>query len=434
MKKFVGYIVILILIIFMFAGCSGIDGASVSVVIAGGHHANTESFKIPELSFTHVEDDEKDETSYFLSDNYKIIDVYPIVIDGDPRSADSENINNIRLDIEESANNKRWDSICEFVGDLNTELSKVAADDEEVDTLKTFCVAAEHFNTLDDNVEKRMIIYDTGLSTTGIIDFAHNNEWNDLIKRQEALTDEEIQILVDKLSEQKEIPDLTGVMIYWYGLGLVGEDQQELSKMAKNNLKNIWTAVLEKSGATEVVFKSVDIIKSDDNEDESLPFVSTIEFPNVQDQISSELNSTEKICERLSESKLGFEPESAEFLEGTEEERHNVLSAFVEFGKTEKLLLVGTTSSGGGIGNGLDLSIKRARAVKEELVLLGVPEENIEAIGLGTEHHKYNSDEYIDGVYYGESDAAQENRSVYIMQINCDEAEKFLEEYDKIYN
>lgn len=69
-----------------------------------------------------------------------------------------------------------------------------------------------------------------------------------------------------------------------------------------------------------------------------------------------------------------------------------------------------------------------------QLIELGVPEKNINTIALGTRHHKYNPNEFINGKYISDSIAAIENRSVYIMPENCKEALKFQEDYHKLNN
>ena len=100
----------------------------------------------------------------------------------------------------------------------------------------------------------------------------------------------------------------------------------------------------------------------------------------------------------------------------------------------QNILLVGTTSSDGyqGTGSGFELSLDRANAVKDELIKLGVPAENIQTKGLGTKSHKYDAREFINGHYDGDCEFAKSNRSVYIMLANSREAEEFLDDEENL--
>lgn len=416
MKKLYKFMCVLVITILsmIFSGCGTKFETETAVIIASGRHNNMASFNVANILFS-----DEDEDMVFLSDKSKIIDIYGIVIDGSPTSVESNQINNLNKSIETVINNKRWDTAQKRLKELNEKMFEVPADDPEVDTLGVFSAAMNHFETLEMDVEKRIIIYDTGVSTEGIIDFAHKEEYTKLLNRNVILKTEEVRSIVDTLKEQKNLPDLDGVMIQWYGIGLVGGKQEVLSNIAIENLKIIWETILKEAGASSVEFKSVDKNKNEIY-DETLPLVSIVNLTGT-DSVT--------LDKPISVKKLGFKPFTAEFLDGSEKERCDILSSFVCIGIKEKLLIVGTTSTGGKKGNGLDLSKKRANAVKDELVILGVPEENIMFIGLGINHHMYNEKEFVDGLYMGDSEAAQENRSVYIMQRDSEKAELFLKDY-----
>ena len=418
----------MVIIITSLTGCNCDfkNGVEMAVIIAGGCHANSVNFNVNEIKFSDDTNNENDNVTPFFPCNCKIIDIYGVVIDGHVTKSISNETEDLYNSIETVIKNKRWDTAQTRLNDLNTVLSSTVADDPEVNTMDAFFVAMEHFKTIDKTVEKRLVIYDTGLSTQGFVDFAHNQEHNALLNQNRILTTEEIETMVNKLDEEKNIPDLKNVRIQWYGLGLVGGKQQPLSNLAKENLKNIWKAILNRSGAL-VSFKSIDY-NEDINSDKTLPEVSLVHLKTNGD------STTYMPPQKLNVSKLGFKPMTAEFIEGTEKEREKILSDFVPLGQSEKILLVGTTSSGGGNGDGLDLSYKRVVAVKTILIKMGVPQENIESMGLGTKHHMYNKNEYINGKYIGTSDAAKENRSVYIIPFNSTEADLFLSDYYQIFN
>lgn len=422
------FAMLIMILLIILTGCCPDFEPKTAVVVASGHHNNMASFNVVKKIFS---DTVTDSGSIFLPEKCMIIDIYGIVIDGEPTKSDTTEIDNLNESIETIINNKRWDTAQKRLLEFNEKMFEIPADDPEVDTLEVFSVAANHFETLEKDVEKRIIIYDTGLSTTGTVDFAHNEKYRKLLDRSELLSSEEVQLIVDELSNQKNIPNLDKVMIQWYGIGFVGGKQEELSNIAIENLKTIWRAILKEAGASSVEFKSVDK-KKDNNHDKTLPPVSIVDLSAHTIEGTTKAEETTGIVP-IDIKKLGFKPYTAEFLDGTEKERRSILNAFVSIGKREQLLVVGTTSTGGENGDGLELSNKRAKAVNDELVILGVPEENIKYIGLGTKHHMYNKDEFVNGVYMGDSKAAQENRSVYIMQRYSEEAEQFLIDYKKIY-
>lgn len=411
MKKYVKVLMLIFLFVVTLSGCKNIDGPFASVIMIGGNHANSGDYNIPEFVFTETNKSNKSSNEAFLSDNYRINKICGIIVDENPMCFYDEIINS-------TIENERWDTVQSDVNDFAKSIFETSADDEEVDTLEAFHTAMNVFDSVKGNVEKRIIIFDSGLSTAGALDFANDPYYNKLIGKDSDLTNEEIQSILDELIKSKEIPDLSDVMIQWYGIGIVGDKQPELSKLNISNLKAIWNAILKNAGVRSVEF--IDVTKTKPTQpDKDLPNVSVVDLDEAIIRLDPEM--------------LGFKPGTDEFMEGTEENRFKILSRFSQFGNNNKLLIVGTTSTGGGNGDGLQLSADRADAVKTELIAIGVPKENIDTMGLGPKSHKYNPDEYVDGVYQGESIAAKENRSVYIMSANCSEAIVFQDDYNKIY-
>lgn len=413
---FKSYIAIcLILFILLYSGCVSTQEPYTSIAIIGGKHANLVSYNIPEIVFEN-ENEYDTNNSLFLSEKDQINKIFGIVVDGNPTEYYSDEAASFFKDFEEAVKNKRWKTVQSDVIDFVNGFSGRHANDEEIDTLEAFHVAANSFDLLGKDIKKRIIVYDSGLTTTGALNFIENEYYKSLLFKDSDLTDEEIQLIVDELDSKKEIPDLSNAKIRWYGIGMVGEKQPELSKMNISNLTAIWKGILKKANVDDIEFLGVN--KSENDQE-------VIDLPNVSVVL---FNSSES----LGEEELGFEPDKATFLEGTEDKREGVLRKFVQEGMYNTILLVGTTSSGGGNGDGLSLSIDRANAVKTELIKLGVPESKIETMGLGTKHHKYNANEFVNGKYQGDSKAAQENRSVYIMLSSSKEAEYFRNDYEKL--
>ena len=286
------------------------NGNLVSVVIIGGIHANKGNFEVPRISF-------QDGNIFDAED--RIIDIVGVVVDGKPfvnyiDNAESDNGKNYtRENFDRVKQNRRWDTAQNYLIDFVEKFSTQPAMTDEVDTLEALHIAQNAISQMDQKSKKRILIYDSGLCTTGALNFLSNKELKSCISGDHIITNEEIQMVIDKLSNSLEIPKLKDVSIFWYGLGLVGGEQLELNKKSRNNLKNIWKKIIEQSGAT-VKFIDVNMLPEDFlNERETLPLVSVVLF---EESVKLDVDA------------LGFEPNSCEFRAGTEEQRKRILKKY----------------------------------------------------------------------------------------------------------
>jgi outer membrane protein OmpA-like peptidoglycan-associated protein len=410
----------------LFLGCkeNSYDKNSVALVIIGGKHANIGSFRMPDKFFFHIDGSDSssnDEKPSFLEDNFlrtnmKVVTLNSILVDGLPtvERISMPDHNGVPWDeyFEKAIRNSKWDIVQGETEKYIQRLADTPTDDEEVDTFRALYEAGIYLDNYK-NFEKKILIFDSGLCTSGYLNFVEYSN-RKIIMGTDIIDNEKVSTIVDKLTQEYEFPNLHGANILWYGLGQVGGDQQEVNR---NNLEAIWKAILEKSEA-EVIFRPLNNAGSNVS-DEGLKNVSVV-LPIEGEDVP------------LGEEELGFEPGLSTFLKGTEQKRKEILNKFVQEGKTNGLLLVGTTSDGGASGDGLELSWQRAEAVKEELVKLNVPARMIETLGLGTKHHRYDSSEFVNGVYKGNSEAAQKNRSVRIMSSQSSEYTQFHLDYKKL--
>lgn len=402
----------------MLFGCSKSKSHTVAIAILYGNHANKANYEMPTLNF---EQGDIDETNLpFLHEKYDLVGLCGIIVDGNPTEYKSGEMEEILSNFNIAVENKRYKTAKNYSKDFLEKLYDKYADDEEVDTLESIFVATNYLKIFSNETEKRIVIIDSGLSTTGALDFLNNENLNDILKQEDDLSESQINSIIKNLDINKEIPDLSNIKILWYGLGEVGENQQELSKKQISNLELLWRKILEYSKASDIQFISLNKSNKSNNIDEKqLPMVSSI------------LLNHEPIP--FSEDSLGFKEDSAEFTDDSKENRIELLSSFRREGINQGLLIVGTTSAGKGNSNGIELSNQRAQAVKNELIELDVPPENIKTLGLGVKSHKYNASEFVNGIYYKDSEAAQSNRRVYIMSQDSEEAKLFQEDYEKIH-
>lgn len=415
MKKIYAFVLCCIIVLSMgLSGCNSEDPENfdrdVCVAVIGYIHDNMASLELSHFTIG------TDLDGGPVTSGDRIQDFFGMVPDKDPTKND--------LDISEKLikgkKNNTWTALQnKVIKELNNSLDKLKADDTEVDTLKAFLntgTECSHAHGADNHI----LVFDSGLCTSGAMSFIDNPGLKQLISQERDISEEDIKPIINELSRKKELPDYhnAATKITWYGIGMTGGKQTELSNLQKSNLKVLWEGVLTAAGA-EVEF--VDVIKSNNpiNYDE-LPSVSVVLFDKAV---------------QLSEEELGFEPGSEYFLKNTAEKRNKVLSKFVSEAKNNRILVVGTTSSGGSPepdNEDFSLSWKRVDAVKTELTKLGVPESQIETLGLGTQSHTYDPNEYVNGKYIIDSPAAISNRSVYIMLDNSDDAKLFYKDQDNL--
>lgn len=219
-----------------------------------------------------------------------------------------------------------------------------------------------------ENVEnKKIVIFSSGISTEGALDFASNPN----------LIFEEPEAIVNNLKASGSLPDLEGVTIVWHGFGIVEKPQQELSQALEKRLINIWNAILKAAD----VANPDDAIKLDIGTEQNSDKIAEKkrDYPLVSSAVF------EYIIE-LDEEKVEFLPDSEEFVD--EEKVYTELQPYVKLmleSDYKKFYVIGSTASDGDDAGCMDLSVKRAEIVKNVLVGFGVPESYLDTYGIGRE-------------------------------------------------
>ncbi len=343
-------------------------------------------------------------------------------------SYDREYLKNSRLDHQYKEIWER-DYLNKQISELNNYLEKSCVDDPEVDTLEAFHTAVAALNDMeliaggsdsDKEIKKEIVVFDTGLCTTGKLNFLNLN-YLKLIKNKKNLNSddvgkEEVAKLVEELEADAEIPELSGITVTWYGLGEVDKPQPGLSKLDIENLRFIWAEILKRSKATPSRAKN---IKSD-------YFIQSNGYETViSEQYVTPViwwEDAEEIV--LNEEEIGFVAEQAELL--SEDEAEKILRPYAQNLLNYddlKILLLGTTSSY--YGGSIQLSLQRAEKVKEKLVELGVPEERMVTVGLGY-HEEFCENDAPNGEFMEE--IGKNNRVVSILPLESEKAQKALNE------
>lgn len=406
------------------------SGPPIATVILIGNHANSQYLDVQlESTIRQV---------YSSFGNIGII-----VVDGDPTLIRDNNSTGIlgcynaeylQNSKKQSINNdKMWirNYITPQTQKIMKELSSCKADDPEVDMLQALHAAVESLNTMENsmgtNVEKEIIILDTGINTSGAMSFLIP-EYRDLLTYGGRLWEDDMANsktleLISHLESHAEIPKLNGIHVTWYGLGQASTPQQTLTKLEIQNLQFIWGELLSFAKACP---------SNMTNTDEKYGiFVSTNTYGTIEsDQpvtpVPLNIPKTDitSIIPELQEQKVYFDKTSADYL--SPEKSKEILKLYAVILQNyphEKILLVGTTSSYN--GGSIQLSEDRASTVKKTLMEYGIPESCIVTIGLSY-NLKVCQNDSPNGHF--EEPLAQENRSVLILQYDSPRAQDILAE------
>lgn len=272
-------------------------------------------------------------------------------------------------------------------------LRNAAADDEESNLLAAL---GEGVRTLPaGNGPRTMVVVDSGLSTVAPLDFT-----------QPGLLDADPAEVVASLLAADELPDLTGVRVVVQGLGDTAPPQQPLSISQRKSLLALWRAVLEAAGASEVVIEERQLRQPPAG---GLPDVTEVPLPAGIECTSSTIV--------LTGGDVAFEPDSDVFRDGAAAEALLAPIAEQLAGSGATATLTGTTADVGELDGQKALSLRRAEAVRDLLVRLGVAAPNLTVVGLGSDFPGYVEDHAADGSLI--PGAAAANRKVLIEVIGA---------------
>lgn len=288
------------------------------------------------------------------------------------------------------------------------QLTSTIAEDPEIDILEGLDVARRVLSTSQDT--KRLIIFSSGLSTTGVLNFAKNPE----------LLNTNPSEIVDKLFNSKSIPDLSGIDIVWFGLCDVAGNQEKLSNQHESQLENIWRAILESAKVNSLDIR-LDVPLCGTGEDEN------VEYPPVSIVESSGILE-------LPEDEIGFMPDQAVFV--SEIDAIETLKYYAEciMAGAGEYYIVGSTATVGSAASSVDLSEKRAEAVKSILCsTYGISEDCLLTFGLGHDNlggkYEWRDNDINEDGTLNEA-IAKKNRKVLIIDAGSDEGQKFIEQWE----
>lgn len=336
-----------------------------------------------------------------------------VVVDGEPEmvTADSYDIDE---QYKKASKEKLKTGARAKATNLITYMESQVANDAQVDYLEGLRMAVRSLSSLDGYDSKTIVVIGTGLSTQGTLNFQNN------------LLSVEPEAVLDQLEEKNEIPDFTGITVVWQQMGDVASPQADLSQTQRLRLQEIWSGIVERGGGTfvynEIMANSVDA-------EVSYPEVDTVELPaEAQVGFDEAMFDTEdeSILEEpvlLTEEQVSFVPDKSTYL--NEEEAVATIQPIADYlieHEEITILLAGTTAGDEDSDYTMTLSQKRADAVRETLVQLGVDEARIVTMGLGS-----SDPWHVYGAGY-EGSIASGNRKVVLLDASSDTAKEILSE------
>ncbi|MDL5155683.1 OmpA family protein [Actinomycetospora termitidis] len=257
-----------------------------------------------------------------------------------------------------------------FLSGLGDAISQLRAQTPEADTLGALTLAGR---SVQGSRPGTVVLVDSGLSTVAPLDF-----------RTEGLLAAPVQDVVSSLRDANALPSLNGATVVLAGIGDVAEPQGPLDTSQRASLVALWRGIAEAGGASCVAV--VDEPRSGDAPSD-VPPVSTVALPpppTITPGRSTALPD---------DGSVGFRPDTAEFRD--ENAARGVLGPFADFvkqGPTHRLALTGTTARAGSPASQVDLSTRRAEAVKGLLVSLGAAADRITTKGVGSQFPGYVND------------------------------------------
>lgn len=238
--------------------------------------------------------------------------------------------------------------------------------------------------------ENLLIIVDSGISTTGPINFTEPEVREGLYNPAE---------FIEKLREEGTLGKFGNIdKVVWYGLGETSDPQVAPNEGAKKAMKNFYRALFEAAGVPlsenddEVFLAGSGVLPSGE-----LPEVSSVEMPRISLDESGEpvgFGATLEFGESGDEGqniRFAFGSNTIEDEDAVREMLQPYIDQIIDFPSIHVTISGFTDTVGSEESNQL-LSQERAEAVKKLFVEAGVPDQQLTAVGRG-ESETYSSDE-----------------------------------------
>lgn len=409
MKKIIALVLAFILVGATFTGCSGkvSNEETSNTVYIVGRHANAQPPAINESTI--------ESSVQSAIDNNTLLSV--IELDGNPIvEKDNRFTFNLKKNVSSTIKKKYVSKMTNKVIECFDNLTPKVA---EVDILKAIEIAANELNSSDANTDyaKHIVVYSTGVQTTGLIDMTKFN----VLSSKETVNE-----VIEQLSAKQALPNLEGITIDWYNLNQVSDEQKELTAEMEANNEYLWGTLIAKAGG-KVDFKS-DNATADDRTNYDVG-VSVV--PVTEDSLNiAEYNKDSSVVFTTDE--IAFKSDSVEFVD--EKQASQAVTKIINYmlyNKDYNLLLAASTATVPPQNKCESFSKKRAEAVKSLIISRSdnqIDSSRITTIGMGYENPYHVSDTSKNGSLIEEK--AKQNRAVYAMNKDSIEAKQLIAQFE----
>ena len=258
-----------------------------------------------------------------------------------------------------------------FLADYFTSVCGARAQTGEIDTLSALNNAANELRAHDNGSKMVVNVISSGLNSTGLLaggDFL-NADANDI---------------ANQLAGMGALANFSGIEVHFYGLGQASGSEQVIPSSIAAKLQTLYPTLVEATGGVAIVEPDVLTRLGCDAD---LPTVSTIDFE--QDSLSfPRLEHGQSAQVVLNETVLAFVGDSAEFIDPAQAKATLAeLASTIASNSGATVLVEGYTAASPAFSRSdlVDLSQRRAEAVRDALIAAGVNPGSIEAIGRGDE-------------------------------------------------
>lgn len=250
------------------------------------------------------------------------------------------------------------------------------------------------------SLASRMLSAGTADSKVMVIRHSGVNTGTSLPMQELNLLNTDPAQLLDQLDAAAMLPQLNGVAVEFYGLGDVAGSQGTLSAQQVQWLKSFWQGFFDRTGAN-VTFHT-DIVSGDAlNNGHTVTPLASAGAPTFV---------------KVSAEQVAFQPDSTTFLdEAAARAALNGLAEQLKEAASGHYIVAGSTAQVDNASRegAQALSLARARAVRDALVVAGVPADQITCLGLGNEPTSVRSANEA------------ENRCVYVVSSDSVQATEF---------
>ena len=259
-----------------------------------------------------------------------------------------------------------------FLADYFTSVCGARAQTGEIDTLSALNNAANELRAHDNGSKMVINVISSGLNSTGLLTGSSD------------LLNADANDIANQLASMGALANFSGIEVHFYGLGQASGGEQVIPSSIAAKLQTLYPTLVEAAGGVAIVEPDVLTRLGCDAD---LPTVATIDFE--QDSLSfPHLERGQSAQVVLNETVLAFVGDSAEFVDPTQASATLAeLAGTITSNNGATVLVEGYTAASPAFSRDdlIDLSQRRAEAVRNALIAAGVNSESIEAIGRGDE-------------------------------------------------